>query len=198
MFDIQKIREDLLQKLNDFENEESLVYRELVKKGWDSSENWQKLPKVLYGCMMWCFSFIDLLSSCWMGDASDDTKKQPERMIEFIKKYMDKPHFESSVAVQIWRNKLMHTSEPRQLHHEKTGKVYGWLLHWGDELPRNQHFTFSEWRKSVNLNLSLSYLVSDLKEGLKKYLDELERNPDMQEKYLTAQEQLDSYELKNY
>lgn len=41
--------------------------------------------------------------------------------------------------------------------------AYLWLLHWGDELPRDQHMTITARGPAERvLNLALLYLVEDL------------------------------------
>jgi hypothetical protein len=52
-----------------------------------------------------------------------------------------------------------------------------YLLHWKEHLPREQHYTIS----SGILNISLIYLIEDLKEGVLLYLKELEINHQLQE-----------------
>lgn len=82
------------------------------------------------------------------------------------------------------------------MRNESTGKLYGWLLHWGEHLPPDQHYTFSETSDSKKLNLGLMYLIVDLKEGIKQYLNDLENNLLLQSKYEKAQSELASYTFK--
>jgi hypothetical protein len=60
----------------------------------------------------------------------------------------------NSLAVQVWRHKLMHTSQPRYLVDQATRKTYRWLLHWRDHLPRDQHFTLEDAGEFKALNLA--------------------------------------------
>jgi hypothetical protein len=105
--------------------------------------------------MMALFARIDLLSAYWKGDAS--AQRQTLRVIDFMDEYVSPaPNREAnSVAVQIWRPKLMHTSEPRYSCEEHTGKVYRWQLYWFEHLPRHQHYTFAETSDSKILSLGL-------------------------------------------
>ncbi|MGH8003953.1 MAG: hypothetical protein ACRECJ_04435, partial [Limisphaerales bacterium] len=98
----------------------------------------------------------------------------------------------NSVAVQMWRHKLMHTGEPRYLFNEKTKKTYRWLLHWWEHLSVEQHYTFCETSDSRILNLGLIYLIGDLKKGLEKYLSDLSMSEELQNKFNKAQTELDS------
>ena len=118
-----------------------------------------------------------------------------KRMIDFMRYYMGKARLESSVAVQMFRHKLMHTSEPRKLFDSASGQVYGWLLHWSPEkLQGGQHFTVGP---SGILQLTLLGLIDDLKGGLEKYLDELEKDERLQWKFEKAEAELNLYEFRN-
>jgi hypothetical protein len=39
--------------------------------------------------------------------------------------------------IQMWRHTLMHTSQPRYLLDETTGRSYRWLLHWNERRTRS-------------------------------------------------------------
>ena len=56
-------------------------------------------------------------------------------MIDFMNKYISLNREANSLAIQVWRHKLMHTAEPRFLADRTTGKTYKWLLHWKEQLP---------------------------------------------------------------
>jgi len=47
----------------------------------------------------------------WSGN-----KPQTERMVDFMDRYMGYERQAHSLAVQLWRHKLMHTARPRQTH----------------------------------------------------------------------------------
>jgi hypothetical protein len=90
--------------------------------------------QTLYGYMMGVFSLIDLLSYYWSGTSK---QSQTTRMVDFMEKYMNSNREAHSLAVQIWRHKLMHTSRPRALTDPKIGKTLYWLLQWFEpHLPR--------------------------------------------------------------
>jgi hypothetical protein len=118
-------------------------------------------------------------------------------MIEFLNTFIRQETEANSLAVQVWRHKLMHTSEPRFLLNEATGKFYRWLLHWHEHLPREQHFTFAETADSKILNLGLMYLIEDLKVAGTKYLTQLAASSDLQQKYDRVESELKSYKFRS-
>lgn len=192
MFDFNKIQAEHLGKIDILSNEISAIYNDMVLSATYSKLNY--MPFTLYGYMMGIFSRIDLLSSCWQGDSLNQTQK----MISFMDRYFLTPHQANSLTIQEWRHSLMHTGEPRYLVDRKSNIKYRWLLQWSNELPRNQHFTFTETGDSIILNLGLIYLVDDLKESTKRYLSDLETSIELQKKYRKYQLALDSYPYKPY
>ena len=111
-------------------------------------------------------------------------------------KYISHNHEANSVTVQMWRHKLMHTSEPRYLLDERTGKSYRWLLHWWGHLPLEQHYTLVETSDSKILNLGLVYLIEDLKAGVEKYLTDLAESPLLRNNVEKVQEEITTYKFK--
>lgn len=138
----------------------------------------------------------DLLSAYWRGSAAP--RDQTIRMIDFMNQYVSGDHKANSVAVQIWRHKLMHTSEPRFLLDERTGKVYRWLLHWWKHLPLSQHYTFADTSDSRVLSLGLVYLIADLKAGVEKYLADLSTSPMLQSNAGRTREEITTYKFRSY
>ncbi len=193
MRDIIAASQRLTATLEDFEHEATVVYQEIVKPRWDEPF---RLPHILWGCVMWCFAHLDRLSAYWKGDASP--RGQTERMVDYIEQYLRKPRLTCDVAVQIWRHKLMHIGEPRPLHDPKTGKMCRWLLHWGEQLPREQHFTLEESADLLTLNMALFYLVEEIKHGQQDYLSELNSSANLQVRFEQAEEQLNSGQLKRH
>ncbi len=73
------------------------------------------------------------------------------------------------------------------LYDKRTGQEYAYLLHFGDWLPREQHFTLSDLPKSKILNIAITYLAEDLCVAADRYLIDLENDVDQaQAKYLAA------------
>lgn len=192
MLNISTVQNDILTKLNGFEREVQEVYKTLVLTHWGGELH--GFPYTLYGYMMTIFAHIDLLSSYWKGNDN----RQSERMIAFMEEYISLNREANSLAVQVWRHKLMHTAEPRFLTNPTTGKVYKWLLHWHEHLPIDQHYTFQETSDMKALNIGLIYLIVDIKSGAEKYLSELAASNQLQENYVRFQRELDSYTLRNY
>lgn len=192
MLNISTVQDGILTKLNSFEREAQEVYKTLVLPYWEGEMH--GFPYTLYGYMMTCFAHIDLLSAYWRGNKNGQT----ERMIAFMDKYISPNREANSVAVQMWRHKLMHTAEPRFLTNQTTGKVYKWLLHWREHLPIEQHYIFQETSDSKILNIGLIYLIEDTIRGVEKYLADLVESRLLQEKYVQFQKELDSYNLRDY
>ncbi len=192
MIDIVTVKKEHRERIDAFAREVERVYIDLMLPEWDSELH--GFTNTLYGYMMVLFSQIDLLSAHWRGDTS--SRGQTKRMVDFMEQYMGFEREVASVAVQMWRHKLMHTGEPRHLYDKRTGKVYRWLLHWGKHLPENLHCTFSETSDSRILNLGLLYLVADLKTGIETYLADLSADPLLQSFYEKASKELDSYEFR--
>jgi hypothetical protein len=75
----------------------------------------------LFPAVMYCFSTVDYFSSFWAGwnDPREHTgitdNNQTRRMTGFLNKYLRYPVRAAFIAVKIWRHKLMHTAEPRQI-----------------------------------------------------------------------------------
>lgn len=193
MLNLEEVREEHTAYIEALEREIKKVYTTLVLPHW--GDELHGFPHALYGYMMGLFARIDLLSACWKGSSSIG---QTVRMIEFMDRYLSPNREANSVAVQMWRHKLMHTSEPRHLRDDRTGKIYRWLLHWGEHLPSDQHHSFAETSDSKILNIGLIYLVEALKNGIKKYLADLSASPSLQSNYEKVQAELTSYKFRVY
>lgn len=188
-------RTNLVPDIERFEKEVETVYSTLVLPHWHGELH--GFSSTLYGYMMLCFSHIDLFSSYWQGDGSP--RGQTKRMIEFMQTYLLSDREACSIAVQIWRHKLMHTGKPRRLVDKETGKVYKWLLQWGkDHLPANQHFTFSETGDSKILNIGLTYLLRDIKTGLENYMSDLSADSELQRKFKKVEKSLQNSRYQKF
>jgi len=88
---------------------------------------------------MYSFATVDYFSSFWAGwndirnRPRSDRRSQTKRMADFLEKYLIYPQKESQLAVTIWRHKLMHTAEPRELANEDGKTHYGWSISDQDE-----------------------------------------------------------------
>lgn len=87
-------------------------------------------------------------------------------MVEWLVTYVPAVDREvACVAVQMWRHTLMHTAQPRRLRDDRIGREYMCLLHWGGEVPAEQHLTILPGNPA-NLQLALLRLISDLQSAL--------------------------------
>ena len=181
---------ELIGSVDRLAREVEEVYRKLVLPTWGGDLH--GLPDALYGYMMGVFARIDLVSAHWQGTYKGD---QTQRMIQFMDRYFGTNHEANSVAVQMWRHKLMHTAQPRYLRDSETGILYQWLLHWESELPQEQHFTFTITADSRILNLRLDYLITDLRRAVERYRTELASEAKLQAAFREVEGELGSYEL---
>jgi len=150
-------------------------------------------PATLYGLMLVCFATIDLASRLWRGFSD----RQTQRMVEFITSYLGATSEAAFIAVQMWRHTLMHTSQPRILRCQTTGVEYAWLLHWGNWLPREDHFqVFRITAQRRKLDLALSYLLDDLCSSLQGLLEDLPRHETFRANVLAANPEVLQPEFK--
>lgn len=182
--------EHLIPEINRLSEEAELVYRHLVLPGWNGRLH--GLPDTLFGYMMGTFARLDLISAYWKGTFSDQTI----RMVSFMERYMNPDRRANSLAVQVWRHKLMHTSSPRPLRDQITGSTYLWLLHWSDDhLPREQHFKFQP--NGLILNISLFGLIDDTRIATTKYISDLTGDASLQKCYDKVERELVEYEFRS-
>lgn len=193
MLDVNAVRCRLMAEIEGFEREVNAVYSTLVLPHWGNDEL-HGFPQTLYGYMMVCFAHIDLFSAYWRGDTSPIG--QTQRMIDFMQRYLSPNREACGVAVQMWRHTLMHTGAPRFLVDKDTQNTYRWLLHWGEHLPSDQHFTLNEGSHWKKLNMGLLYLIRDLRAGLDKYLADLSEDAELQEKFEQVEAQIESGRFK--
>ena len=182
---------ELIGSVDRLAREVEEVYRKLVVPTWGGDLH--GLPNALYGYMMGVFARIDLVSAHWRGTYKGD---QTQRMVQFMDRYFGTNHEANSVAVQMWRHKLMHTAQPRYLRDSEAGILYKWLLHWGSHLPQEQHFTFITTGDSKILNLGLVYLIVDLRRAVERYRSKLAAEVKLQAAFREVEDELRTYELR--
>jgi hypothetical protein len=186
------LRSEICDELEAFKVEAHSVLHNLMLPNWGTELH--GFSHTLCGYMMRAFSYIDLLSSYWNGTGS---KPQTERMVDFMDRYMGYERQAHSLAVQLWRHKLMHTAWPRKLRDPATGKSMYWLLQWYEQhLPRDQHFTFSDAGHQVNLNIGAIYLIEDIERAAARYFDEMDGSQELQTKADATARELNSYEFR--
>ena len=181
---------ELIGSVDRLAREVEEVYWKLVVPTWGGDLH--GLPDALHGYMMGVFARIDLVSAHWRGTYKDQT----QRVIDFMDRYFGTNHEANSVAVQMWRHKLMHTAQPRYLRDSEAGILYQWLLHWGSHLPQEQHFTFTTTASSRILNLGLVYLITDLRRAVERYRTELASEAKLQAAFREVEGELGTYELR--
>lgn len=178
-----------LPELERLAAEVNVVYDVVVRPGWMGQQH--GMPDTLFGYIMCVFARIDLYSAHWRGTFG----AQSDRMVSFLCEYAHPDRLANSIAVQIWRHKLMHTSAPRPLSDHTTGTTHLWLLQWGDEhLPREHHFKFQGGNNV--LSLSLAGLLADFRAAIPKYVGDLTTQADLQTNYDLIEAELKSYELR--
>ena len=183
---------EFIEELERLENEAKIVFLELVLPNWGGPRH--GFPDTLYGYMMGAFARIDLVSAHWHGSFDDQTG----RMIRFMDRYLDSDHEANSASVQIWRHKLMHTASPRTLRDGKTGKVYLWLLQWGEQhMPKEQHYKFQSGSSDRILNIGLLNLVAAIKIAVAAYITDLRAQPELEENYQKIVKELETYEFRH-
>jgi hypothetical protein len=172
----------------EFEYEINATYKTIVVPLWSQPPWRNRLPHVLYGCMMWSSAWVDRLSSLWRGEV--ETRGQSKRMADFFETYLGYDRAVASFAIKLWRHTLVHTAEPRALSEMTTDLEHRWLLHWGPELPREQHMTITSFGKTRILNMALLHLVADLKSGQRDFFRDIYRRSDLQQNLLKAEKKL--------
>jgi hypothetical protein len=119
----------------------------------------------LYALLMGVFSQVDLYAALLAGSIG---KGQTKRMRDFLNRYSGRDPFASMLAVQLYRHTLMHTSRPRLLLDETTGRTHAFLLHWGRKrADAAAHYTVDADGK---LTLNLESLVEDVSRMLDAFI----------------------------
>lgn len=181
MLDALEICSSLRQEVLHLQREAQLARDDLFVAKMQTET--RHFPATLYGLVMYCFATVDLLSRYWRGSEG----KQTGRMVAFLFEYFSVTREAAFIAVRMWRHTLMHTAQPRILACSDTGVEYAWLLHWGDWLPRSDHFKITRpTPQQKQLNLSLSYLIEDLHCALDKYCQQVATDPKLRANMLSA------------
>jgi hypothetical protein len=111
---------EVIRDMAQLQAEVKFMQDEIVAPGWNGP--YHGMPRMLYGYMMSCFSFIDLLSQ--YAGSGVGSQGQTPRMISFMDQYFGYEHSTNAVAVQLWRHTLMHTANPRRIKE----KVFIWTI----------------------------------------------------------------------
>lgn len=187
MSTITHITDQLQSDLNQFQAEVRVINTTLVRPTWQTHTH--HFPATLWAYVMSGFSKLDLYSKLWDGDMT----KQTPRMRAFLARYLPRDPLADSLAIQLWRHTLMHTSRPRRLR-DSTGHEYSYLLHWGaPELPRDLHYIISGGNK---LDFGLEHFIDDLDTLLDAYLSDLAGSSELQTKALATWPMIEVQKVK--
>lgn len=187
MFDATAVRDSLTEPVEHLVFEVNTLWKTFQETDWFGDNG--HFPNAHYGYIMLIFARLDLFSRYWNGGEiwKDGKKNQTERMIQFMERYLHHNKMEEHrVAVKLWRHTLMHTAEPREVLNVSTKTGYRYLLHFGDWLPRTDHYTFDLLPSGKSLKIGITYLADDLKCALDRYLIDLDNDARLQDKYLNA------------
>jgi hypothetical protein len=181
MSTLAHIMDQLQSDFNQFRAEVSITNAILVHPTWQTHTHHFPATLWAYGpILMSGFSKLDLYSKLWDGGA---TREQTPRMRAFLARYLPRDPLADSVAIQLWRHTLMHTSRPRRLR-DSTGREYSYLLHWGvPELSCDDHYRVSGSNK---LDFGLEHFIEDLGTLLGAYLADLNKLRELQAKALAT------------
>jgi hypothetical protein len=179
-FDAAAVRKELEDSGNSLVWEVETLWKLLKENDfYGDTRHW---PMAHYAFMMACFARIDLLSRYWEGTNADQTLRMRRFMLKYMYPGKDK---EVAIAIKLWRHGLMHTAEPRMILISNTETKVANLLHFGDWLPKEQHFTLIQGAYEV-LNMAVTFFAADVRDALGRYLDDLEDSEDLQAKYLSS------------
>ncbi len=160
-----------------------------------------------FGCApfpvaMYSFATIDYFSSHWMGlidpanQSSNSNRNQTQRMADFLKQYLEYPPFESQLAINLYRHKLMHTAEPRSLKEKDGSKSYDWLL--ADR--SSKHWTIENRGDAPHLfHCGLWNLLDDLERAVfspSGYFKDLTKDSNLQGNWKRFHTEMDSYSFE--
>ena len=150
-------------------------------------------PTVAYfPAVMYCFATLDYFASHRFGTAA--SKGQTQRMTSYLVDYFAYGQIESYLAVNIWRHKLMHTSEPRKVRDRDTGTVFGWRI---DPGPCG-HMALTPEGAVTMLTFNPLTFCEHLETavfGPNGYFLRLEEGAELQANYCACRDELDGYEV---
>jgi hypothetical protein len=149
---------------------------------------------------MYCFATVDYFSSFWRGWNKTDptgTENQTQRMEAFLNTYLLYPKKEARLAIDFWRHKLMHTSEPRVLKSKPPAKE---VYHWRAGVGVANHIRLDDADKTDHyvLGFDCQTFGRDLEEGVfgpVGYFGDLHKTIDLQTKYLAVDAELEGYTI---
>jgi hypothetical protein len=146
---------------------------------------------------MYCFSIIDLLGSLYAGNArSGNTTNNAARYME---KYLNYPNDKLRLLQTIYRHKIVHLSQPKlaMLYNKQ---IIAWKH---DERIPSKHLTIEQTPGDApilgsfgKIHCDAQYIVSilalkdDIKDSVRRYMDDLKNSADLQSKFIIAINQI--------
>jgi hypothetical protein len=158
-----------------------------------------KTPGIAYfPAVLYAFATLDYFSSLWSGwNKAGKGRSQTARMVSFLEHFLSYRRKEAQIAIDIWRHKLMHTSEPRVVENAATGERYVWSTGRG----RTGHMRLVPTGRPNEYRLHFSPLVfsQELRAavfGPNGYFEELSSSPDLQIKWRSCNTEFENYSIK--
>ncbi len=190
---LSAIKLELTQRLDSLKNDFARAYIDIP-----GSPNIAVSP---FPIVMYCMATLDLFSGLWAGwsdskNRKSDTRSQTQRMVDFLTTFMGYPVNKSSIMIQMYRHKLMHTSEARQLLNSTTGEIY--LMNISPSLKSSDYLAVIQKAKYKWLQFGVENFIDDLEDaifGNGKYYDQLTTNETLQSNFITCWTELNSYTL---
>lgn len=151
--------------------------------------------------VMYIMASLDLFSSLWLGwsdsrNRGSDIRSQTERMVDFLSKFTSYDPNKSKIMINMYRHKLMHTSEARRLLDEETGEVY--LMNISSILPPREYLEVRAEEKYRWLQFGVKNFIDDLKNavfGENMYYNQLTTDANLQENFIKCWNELNSYTI---
>ncbi|MBI2595126.1 hypothetical protein HYW46_00125 [Candidatus Daviesbacteria bacterium] len=190
---LKAVKLELTERLKSLENDFQRAYINIP-------ENPEIAPSP-FPIVMYTMAALDLFSSLWSGwsdskHRGSDTRSQTERMIDFLSAFTNYPTGKSKILVQMYRHKLMHTSEARQLLDPSTGNIY--LMSISPSLKPKAYLEIDKVGKYNWLHLGVENFINDLKKAIfdkNMYYDQLKKDPKLQSNFIRCWTELNSYTL---
>lgn len=150
-------------------------------------------PPVLYA-----FATLDFFSSYWAGwNQGGPARNQTDRMVSFAEQFLSYPRKEAQVAVNIWRHKLMHTSQPRVVENADTGERYLWST--GHETAVHMKLVATATSNEFRLHFAPLRFSKELRVavfGPNGYFGKLSTSSDLQLKWRSCNTEFESYKIR--
>lgn len=132
----------------------------------------------------------------WNDARRDKSKRQTERLSEFMQKYLTYGAKECLIAIHIWRHKLLHTGEPRKLRNADVDEAYWWGI--DTDSPNPMVLVPLDASGNFSIQVDPFALLRDLRNGVLGpggYMDDLRYSADLQQKFLRCFNEMDSYKI---